>query len=290
MFKNGLRKVTFKSIIILIVFVVMLNNIMAQTTRDYVKNNMFWSETSFIGKIKGKFKYQLDYQYRRQAFNSETDDVNHINLFENRYQQVLRPWIHYQMNSNIRFSLSPIGWWGTWSVPNSVGIVKFTPEYRICPQITLIQKMGRVEFSHRYRYEFRFIGISDTVKKTFDYVNYNSYVFMDENQKGRFRYFLRAMVPINKKTIEKNTVYVNIFNEIFLGIGKNVGNYNLLDQNRFFTGIGYTFNKSIRCELGYLNQRIFKFNNTAHNNVDVNNVAQLFIIFDDFNDIFKKSK
>jgi hypothetical protein len=261
-------------------------NAFAQSPRKYITNNMFWTETILNGSIKGKWKYQLDYQNRRQAFNSEADG-NHQNIFANRFQQVLRPWIHYQLNPNVRFSLSPIGWWGTWNVPNE-SVTKFTPEYRICPQITLTQKLGRIEFSQRYRYEFRFLGVADTTTTAFDFLNNNSYVFKDTNKKGRFRYFVRAIIPLNKKTMEKGTLYVNVFDEIFLAIGKNVGNYNLLDQNRSFAGLGYKFNTIMRLELGYLNQAAFKFNNTTHNNVELNSVMQVYLIIDDFNALFKK--
>jgi len=54
-----------------------------------------------------------------------------------------------------------------------------------------------------------------------------------------------------------NTLFFSISDEIFLGFGKGIGK-NVMDQNRFYTGLGWRFTKNIQLQLGYLNQYIIK--------------------------------
>ncbi len=254
--------------------------------RDYQYTKMFWTETIVAGKIKSKFGYQLDYQYRRSAEPNLQTGGDHNNIFTKPFQQVVRPWIHYQANEKIRLSLSPIGWWGTWS--GSHNNLQFVPEFRICPQVTLNQFFGRVTISHRYRYEFRFFGDKKTAESGWDATQGYNHFTDDMHTKGRIRYFIRAITLLNNTKLDVGTFYLNIYNEIFLNTGKSVANTNLLDQNRLFCGAGYRFNTLFRLEAGYLSQTAFRFNNVTKDNIEQNNVLQLFLIFDDFNQIFKK--
>ena len=57
-----------------------------------------------------------------------------------------------------------------------------------------------------------------------------------------------------KEIIDK-TAYLAIYDEVFIGFGKNV-NENIFDQNRVGILLGYRFNPSIRIEAGYLNQTL----------------------------------
>jgi hypothetical protein len=268
----------------------------ATTQRDYIGNHMFWGNMIILGKIKGKFYYQLDLEYRRQADPNHPVDPNttigsnHYNIFKHPYQDAVRPWIHYMLNKNIRLSWSPITWFGTWSAPVN-GVTVFQPEYRTSPQITFNQTIGRVMLNYRYRYEFRFYGTKKVAENTGDVTGpSSSYSFLDINKQGRFRVMLRAIVPLNKKVLEKGTYYLMTSGELFIKTGKNIKNANIYDQSRFYLGLGWKFAPEIRVEMGYLNQTAFRFNNIAKNNIDFNNSLFFNLIFDDFNSLFKKKK
>lgn len=256
--------------------------------REYVSNKMFWTETTVAGRIKNKFSYQVDYQYRRSADAENVKGGNHDNLFKNAFQQMLRPWLHYQVNESLRISASPIGFWGTWS--ESADALSCVAENRISLQAILNQKMNRITITHRYRYEFRFIGDKQRTNNTWDMFESPEFSGDGIQTKGRMRYYLRALVPLNNSTLLHNTFYINAYNEIFLNTGKAVRNTNLIDQNRLFVGLGYRFPIDVRLEVGYLNQTAFRFNNALQNNVEDNDVLQIFLIFDDFNKFFKKKK
>ena len=265
-------------------------------SRDYIGNHMLWLNAQINGKIAGKFNYGLDVEMRRQADPNSGyepgDKVgkSNFNIIKNPYQDALRPWIHFQPNDRIRFSWSPITWFGSWSFPVN-GKTTYQPEFRTSPQITLYQYSGRIQFTQRYRYEFRFYGVKTLDKKTGDPTGPNdSYSFPESNRQGRFRYLIRAIIPLNKPKVEKGTYYIMTSNEIFINCGKNIPSYKLLDQNRFYLMLGLKFHKEMRIEIGYLNQTAFRMNNKVKNNVDFNNTLAINLIFDNLNSFFKRKQ
>jgi len=98
-------------------------------------------------------------------------------------------------------------------------------EHRIYQQFITKQNIaGRVSLQHRYRFEQRFI---------------------EEDFKLRFRYFLGINVPIMKS----ESIYLSAYNEIFLNTAGDA-----FDRNRLYGGLGYKLNKTLRFEVGYMNQ------------------------------------
>ncbi|WP_299550719.1 DUF2490 domain-containing protein [Seonamhaeicola sp.] len=101
-------------------------------------------------------------------------------------------------------------------------------EHRIFQQFISKQSIGSVSLSHRYRFEQRFV---------------------ESDYKMRFRYFLALRVPFKNKEKENCKFYLSAYNEIFLNTRSAV-----FDRNRLYGGLGYTLNKNIRIEAGYMNQ------------------------------------
>ncbi|MEL0651592.1 DUF2490 domain-containing protein [Algibacter sp. TI.3.09] len=101
-------------------------------------------------------------------------------------------------------------------------------EHRIFQQFTTKQSIGKVGLSHRYRFEQRFV---------------------EDDFKMRFRYFLGIKIPLQYKEDGSSPLYLSAYNEIFLNTESSV-----FDRNRVYGGLGYTFSKQLRLELGYMNQ------------------------------------
>ena len=101
-------------------------------------------------------------------------------------------------------------------------------EHRIFQQFTTKQSVGKVGLSHRYRFEQRFV---------------------EDDFKMRFRYFLGIKIPLQYKEDGNSPLYLSAYNEIFLNTESSV-----FDRNRVYGGLGYTFSKQLRLELGYMNQ------------------------------------
>jgi hypothetical protein len=112
-------------------------------------------------------------------------------------------------------------------------------ENRIYQEALFQQKLGsRFYLTHRFRYEQRFV----------------------ENQdfRTRYRYNLFLNVPLNKKDLSPNAIYVALYNELFIngetGIGDN-RSVELFDRNRTYMGMGYVLSPTIRFQLGWMNQK-----------------------------------
>jgi hypothetical protein len=78
-----------------------------------------------------------------------------------------------------------------------------------------------------------------------------------DNYRNRVRYRLMVNVPLSRKEMDNNTLFLNVNDELFLGYGKGIEK-NILDQNRFIAALGWRFSPDFNIQLGYLNQMIFK--------------------------------
>lgn len=272
--------------------------------RSSFERNSFWTETVINGGIGGKFKWQLDYQYRRMSDASTVANASG-NMFKNDYQHVYRPWIHYMVTDGVRLSLSPIGFWETYSpASENAGVEKIQPELRICPQLTLSNKIGRVSIEQRYRYESRIFGTQLALdNNTPFHAGYSQGLdFPSSGRKGRMRYCVRATIPLGKHTkLENKTYYIVAWNEIFIGTGENTANEKIWDQNRSFCLLGYKpeMKFPMRFELGFGLQYANRLKYSTvpggtttikSNMLEKNRLFQVYVIFEDFNALFRKKK
>ena len=101
-------------------------------------------------------------------------------------------------------------------------------EHRLYQQFLTRNVFGRFNIQHRYRVEERFI---------------------ENDFRLRFRYFLSLNIPLNKKTMEKDAVYLTAYNEIFLNNKKSI-----FDRNRIYGGLGYVIHKNLRIETAVMSQ------------------------------------
>lgn len=113
-----------------------------------------------------------------------------------------------------------------------------TRESRIYQEALFPVKIGnRIHMNHRARYEQRFV----------------------ENQefRTRYRYNLFVNVGLTNKDIKKNTLYLALYNEIFINGQRNNGNGNsveIFDRNRFYIALGYMILDNLKIQAGVMNQ------------------------------------
>lgn len=92
--------------------------------------------------------------------------------------------------------------------------------------------------NHRFRYEQRFVDNQDF--------------------RTRYRYNIFMNVPINKTTLEKNALYLALYNELFINGQTAIDNnitVELFDRNRTYLGFGYVLKHGQRFQLGWMNQK-----------------------------------
>lgn len=123
-----------------------------------------------------------------------------------------------------------------------------TTERRFWEQLQLGHAIGRLDLSHRYRLEQRFRGRRND--PDVDHIDF-------WERSNRFRYQVKATLPLSGDDIEAGEAYVSAANEIFIGIGGKV-QYNVFDQDRASVVLGYRMTRNWRVEAGFLEHVIFK--------------------------------
>ena len=169
------------------------------------------------------FGFQGDYQYRNW------------NVLGDLEQLLLRSGVTYQpKNTPVKFTLG----YG-YILSGAYGAsIKTTAESRIYQEALINQKIGsRVYTLHRFRFEQRFVQQQDF--------------------RIRYRYNLFVNVPVNKTVIEKGSVYVSLYNEIFLNGQRNIGDgrtVEIFDRNRSYAAIGYGLLNTLNMQMGFMRQ------------------------------------
>jgi hypothetical protein len=223
----------------------------AQNTRLSDDNQIGWWNQFATITFNNKWSYHFEYQWRRD------------NWVKDWQQGLLRTGINYQLHKKVQLRVG-YAWAQTFNYGDyplqAAG--KTFPEHRLFQMVTVSDGIGRLEISHRFMLEQRWIGrfLNTTATKADDFIFLN-----------RMRYMFRAQCPLNKPKIEDKAWYAAGYDEVLIGFGKNV-NQNVFDQNRLALIIGYRFNKTIRAEGGFFqqilqlgrqinNQNVFQYNN-----------------------------
>jgi Protein of unknown function (DUF2490) len=113
-----------------------------------------------------------------------------------------------------------------------------TTENRIYQEALFPHVLGeRFLFSHRFRYEQRFVE--------------------DQDFRTRYRYSLGLNIPLNNTSLEEDTIYLAMYDELFINGQRNIGNgksVDWFDRNRLYFGLGYVLSPESRVQFGWMNQ------------------------------------
>ena len=223
----------------------------SQNTRITDKNTIGWYAYTGTFNLNKKWGIHTEYQWRRD------------NIITDWQQSLLRTGINYKVNQKLSLRAG-YAWIETYNYGNIPinGFGKQFTEHRVYQMATINDKMGAVELSYRFMLEQRWIGRYTNASLTKE----DEYFFVN-----RLRYMYRMQIPLKGKTIADITPYAAIYDEIFVGFGKNV-NENVFDQNRLGVLLGYRFSSNLRIEGGFLNQivqlpreaggrNVFQYNN-----------------------------
>lgn len=214
----------------------------AQNTRINTYEQIGWYNYFGTYGVGKKISLHTEYQWRRADYLLESQ------------QGLLRLGFNYQINPRLllRLGYGNIETYAYGDIPiQSLGL-NFS-EHRAFGILQMSDKMGAVNISHRWMMEQRWIEnyqvLGSDIQSVFKRTN-------------RMRYMLRLSAPIGTKN--KNNFYWAVYDEIFIGWGKNVQN-NIFDQNRLGILIGKNISSNIKLEMGYLNQ-IVQFGRRIGNN------------------------
>lgn len=206
-----------------------------QNNRLNTNNNIGWYNYFGTFKFSERFGLHSEYQWRRN------------NFITNGQQSLLRFGLNYVVNPRVLFRVG-YAWVETFPYGDYPinGYGKDFTEHRFFEMMQLSHKEGKIDFSHRFMLEQRFVGKYSSAKETKE----KEYPLLN-----RFRYMFRVQVPLKSGEMKDKTPYLAFYDEVFIGFGKHV-NVNVFDQNRIGLLLGYRWNKNIRLEAGYLNQTV----------------------------------
>ncbi|MDX5420966.1 MAG: DUF2490 domain-containing protein [Hymenobacteraceae bacterium] len=185
-----------------------------------------WAQRSSIGSWYIYFgNQQLS---KRWSWHNEVQYRN-FNAVGDLEQLLLRTGLGYNLtpgNNNLLLGYAYI-----YSEPYTAGTESkgSVSEHRIFQQLITRQQFSRFYLQHRYRLEQRFIE--------------------DTDFRMRYRYFLSLNLPLTNREMVPNTVYLSVYNEIFIH-----NTSPLYDRNRLYGALGYTINKYLRAEVGFMSQ------------------------------------
>ena len=192
--------------------------------------------------------------------------------FVNEWQQVLpRIGLNYHLNNNV---ILTAGYGYIWTYPYGEQPIPLDgPRYEHRPwqQVTLLHESGKVSFQHRFRSEQRFL-------QNWSELNQNTNLRIIEEGfelQNRIRYRFLLSIPLTFDSNGMQKIFMTGYNEIFINFGDNIG-FNLFDQNRLGTTVGYQLSKAFNIQMGYMNQVIQKSNG---NDVENNRALTMFFFY-----------
>jgi hypothetical protein len=186
-------------------------------------------------KFNKNWGLHTDFQYRRN------------DLFANKLQVLGRLGIEYYSKQGPQYTF---GYAFSRQFPHDEISIYPSNEHRLWEQMSMNDRYGRISLQHRYRLEQRFL---ERWKLDDQDQFYKSEVVL----RHRMRYRLMFQVPLNKKVMQDKTLFINVFDELMLNFGKGVDK-NILDQNRFYIGLGWRFNSRLNLQVGYQHQYVPK--------------------------------
>ena len=187
-------------------------------------------------QLGGWYMYFFDAKFKESSWGVQGDiQLRNWGVADDLEQLLIRSGITYRpKNAEVKLTLG-YGNITTGTFGDSEATVK---ENRIYQEALFPVKFGkRLYTNHRFRYEQRFV----------------------ENQdfRTRYRYNLFLNIPLNKAVIENKTVYLSIYNELFINGERSIGNGNtveIFDRNRRYYALGYQIKQGMKVQLGTMRQ------------------------------------
>lgn len=205
-----------KRIIFYMIFTTFIsNNVKGQNIEENLGS--WWM---YFGTHKFSEKYSLHYETQLRNYE----------IVSNFNQLLPRVGLNYHIDKNTSVTAG-YAWIPTQTSLGEGFDGDLVTENRIWQQFILKNKVGNINFRHRYRLEQRWIKLGEETK-----------------YKNRARYMLSVRLPISKN--EDSPLFLLLYDEIFLNISDTP-----FDQNRLFAALGYQINKQMNFQLGYLRHR-----------------------------------
>ncbi len=203
-----------RKIFVFVLLGMCLHSINAQEITPNDGQDNFGSWTMFFAnaRLSERISISPEIQYRTYEFGS------------NFNQLLIRNGVNWHITDKAAATLGYgyISTDGTFEEPAGE---ENTIEHRLYGQFTIKNSLWKFKSTHRYRFEQRFIDTPNGENDT----------------QYRARYLLRLTYPLTEKW------FLSAYDEIFINLQEPI-----FSQNRLYAAVGYTFNKNLSTQVGYL--------------------------------------
>ena len=156
-----------------------------------------------------------------------------LKFYSNFHYYEYKGGINYKVHKNVKLTLGA-GSYQTYKEGGDFILPKNNNEFRLWPQVILLQSVGKFKIEQRYRAEFRFTS--------------NGY-------RNRFRYRLGLSYPFGKERNEYKPFQISVSDEIFF-----TDNEPYFERNRLLFSFNYKPSNATTLQIGYLHQLDYKIN------------------------------
>ena len=187
-------------------------------------------------KLGAWYMYFFNTTFKESSWGVQGDlQYRNFNIAGDFEQLLLRGGITYMpKKAKVKFTLG----YGNITTGSYGASNATTSESRIYQEALFPVQFGnRFYTNHRFRYEQRFVE--------------------NHNFRTRYRYNLFLNIPLNRKKMDDKTIYLALYNEIFINGEKSIGNgasVEIFDRNRLYLALGYMIKKGLKIQLGIMNQ------------------------------------
>ena len=225
--KNNITSHAIKLMTIVLLHLAVMT---AHGQRQTVNQNNTWYMYFGNHALTDKWLIHTEYQFRRSG------------LIQDWQQSLARIGLDYRFNKQVTLTA---GYAYIVSFPyGELPISEELDEHRIWQTLTVNQFFNGWILNHRYRLEQRWNERSSSSEES------------GRIYRNRIRYRAMVTVPLTSKSMQKGTVFLSAYDEIFVGFGDNVAQP--FDQNRLYFALGHQFSPTGNIQLGYLNQIALK--------------------------------
>ena len=174
-------------------------------------------------------KYNVN---NKLSFFGETQ-LRSLKFYTNFHYYEYKGGINFKTHKNLTLTLGS-GSYQTFKEGGDFVLPKNNDEFRIWPQVSVSQTIGKIKFEQRYRAELRFTS--------------NGY-------RNRFRYRLGLSYPFGKEQNGFKPFKVSASNEVFF-----TDKEPYFERNRLLLGFNFKPSKETTIQVGYLHQFDYKIN------------------------------
>jgi len=227
-------------------------NVMIKTASLTIVFYILFTHVSFAQKFDFgswnilNLKYNIDNKW---SVFSEVQ-LRSLKFYINFHYYEYKGGINYKTYDNVTVTLGA-GSYQTYKEGGDFVLPKNNNEFRIWPQLIILQTLGNLRIEQRYRAELRLTS--------FGYRN-------------RFRYRLGLSLPFGKTINTYKSFQASVSNELFL-----TDRVPYFERNRFLAAFNYKPSRLTTIQIGYLHQFDYRINDeTGRNFLQIGYFIEIF--------------